>query len=43
MGERWPANVAHLEQTAHKAFDDYIESSVGELMTNNYQPTLLNN
>lgn len=41
MDERLAADEAHLEQTAHKTFHDYIEGRVGEFITTDFQSKLL--
>lgn len=43
MDKRHAADEAHLEQMEHKTFDEYIVASVGELITADFQPALLNN
>lgn len=43
IGERRASDEPHLEQPAHKTFDDSIEARVGELITNDFQKVLLDN
>lgn len=39
----WPPDLLHLEQTALKTFDDHTEACIGELITTDFLPALLNN
>lgn len=43
MDKRRFADEVHLEQMAHKKFDDYREARIGELITADFQPAFLIN